>query len=832
MALSYTAYTGNGTLKDYPISFAYIEKAHIKVTVEGQAVPFTVDTANKVVRLSTAPAVGERILVYRETPITKTYSDFSRGNAFGQSNVNYSFLWQLMISQELSEGRRAISHVMTEDLNMGLNKIINLAAGTNPNDAVNFSQIDGLEDKVLEAEKNAVDAAKTATDASVYVHSLYSEFLEYYQGAGPSFPTDNIVNGTLFYYTGGQKERGLYVNFFGPDGLANWELISEEGPQGPQGPTGAEGPIGATGATGATGPVGPQGPVGATPNSEWQGSKLRFQQGDGSWGNFSDLLGPQGPQGLRGPQGVIGPIPSHEWNGKEIRFQMGDGSMGPWTDVSGPQGATGPTGPQGNIGPSPEHRWSSTSLQFKQPNGTWGAVVDLKGEQGLQGIQGIQGPVGLTGPQGDSFSVDEHGTLAERSKYDGEAKGFTYYATDYEVKADSPARYSRFVSDGSNHDYKITFTPDGQQSLIVLLNGVQVGPDNYDWIISGDDYTLRFKTPLSQNQVILVREVTLSTGYGAIYIKNSSTSGDWSDAIPFGKGPRGDQGERGPQGIQGPQGPIGATGAEGPQGPRGETGLTGSQGPQGEQGLRGPAGPVGEQGPRGIQGPEGLQGPQGERGPQGEKGVQGDKGLDGAQGPRGETGARGPQGAQGIQGIDGVQGPRGDRGPMGSTGPTGPKGPAGPAGPKGPTGDKGADGHDGANGKSARGYALPPKVISRVNTGSYDGNKVTVVLEEPSVISVLSDITVLARTNAPEGSKIMGQTFCYGFSVSGQFLGGVKPVGFGSSVYPIGGSSCFSSGVLPAGTYTLGVGVTISYGPSGNVMDVQFSSGTIIVAPV
>ncbi|MEL7428024.1 MAG: phage tail fiber protein, partial [Bacteroidota bacterium] len=431
MALSYSAYTGNGVLKDYPISFSYIDSAHIKVTVEGKDVPFTVDTANKVVRLATAPADGTRILVYRETPITKTYSDFSRGNAFGQSNVNNSFLWQLMLSQELSEGRRAISYVMKEDLNMGLHKIINLAAGTNPNDAVNFSQIEGLEDKVLEAEKNAVEAADTATEASEYVHSLYIEFLEYYQGAGPNFPTDSIVDGTLFYYTGDQLERGLYVNFFGPDGLATWDLISEEGPQGPQGPVGPEGPIGPTGATGSTGPVGPQGPVGATPDSEWDGTKLRFQQGDGTWGDYSDLVGPEGPQGIRGPQGVIGPIPSHEWNGKEIRFQMGDGSMGPW--------------------------------------------VNVEGQTGPQGIQGIQGPVGNTGPMGDSFKIDEHGTLADRTNFDNEKKGFAFYATDHQVIADAEARFTRFTGDNTTTDFQVSFTPDGQQSLVVMYNGVQIG---------------------------------------------------------------------------------------------------------------------------------------------------------------------------------------------------------------------------------------------------------------------------------------------------------------------------------------------------------------------
>lgn len=64
--------------------------------------------------------------------------------------------------------------------------------------------------------------------------------------------------------------------------------------------------------------------------------------------------GPQGPAGPAGEQGEPGPkrdMPAHEWNGTQLRFQNPDGSWGEYTDIpqgaAGPQGAQGPQGEQG-----------------------------------------------------------------------------------------------------------------------------------------------------------------------------------------------------------------------------------------------------------------------------------------------------------------------------------------------------------------------------------------------------------------------------------------------------------------------------------------------------
>lgn len=68
---------------------------------------------------------------------------------------------------------------------------------------------------------------------------------------------------------------------------------NKQGPQGPQGPEG---------------PQGPQGETGPAPEHEWVGSRLRFKNPDGTWGQLIDLKGDKGKDGAKGDRGPRGPM--------------------------------------------------------------------------------------------------------------------------------------------------------------------------------------------------------------------------------------------------------------------------------------------------------------------------------------------------------------------------------------------------------------------------------------------------------------------------------------------------------------------------------------------
>ena len=94
--------------------------------------------------------------------------------------------------------------------------------------------------------------------------------------------------------TGAQGERGLrgYKGAQGNDGPRG-----EQGPQGPLGPQGQKGDKGDQGEPGPQGEKGDQGDIGPMPRHKWIGTKLQFENPDGTWGRLVDLEGPRGPSG-------------------------------------------------------------------------------------------------------------------------------------------------------------------------------------------------------------------------------------------------------------------------------------------------------------------------------------------------------------------------------------------------------------------------------------------------------------------------------------------------------------------------------------------------------
>ena len=93
----------------------------------------------------------------------------------------------------------------------------------------------------------------------------------------------------------------------------------------------------------------------------------------------------------------------------------------------------------------------------------------------------------------------------------------------------------------------------------------------------------------------------LATDNGCVYIKNSSSSGDWSDAIPF----KGDKGDKGDTGVPGEKGDPGE---KGEKGDKGDTGVPGEKGDKGDKGDTGAPGEKGEKGDKGDKGDRGADG--------------------------------------------------------------------------------------------------------------------------------------------------------------------------------------------------------------------------------
>jgi len=201
----------------------------------------------------------------------------------------------------------------------------------------------------------------------------------------------------------------------------------------------------------AQGERGMPGKDGKTPQHQIDGHKIRFENPDGTWGqwiNFATVLPQDGYTPIKGKdysdgkdgytpvkgkdyfdgkdgytpikgkdyfdgkniKGDKGDTPKHQIVGYKIRFENSDGTWGQWIDLTPAKGEPGKDGKsikgeQGKKGDVPFHQWDGTKIRFENPDGTWGQWVDLLGPRGIDGKNGkdgksVQGPPGSSGERG------------------------------------------------------------------------------------------------------------------------------------------------------------------------------------------------------------------------------------------------------------------------------------------------------------------------------------------------------------------------------------------------------------------------------------------------
>ena len=174
-----------------------------------------------------------------------------------------------------------------------------------------------------------------------------------------------------------------------------WLIKVLKGAKGDRGEIGAKGDKGEPGRNGVDGLPGSPGSPGKPPAHRWDGTKLQFQNSDGSWGTLIDLKGADGQDGKDGKDGAMGRIPNHQWDrGTSLRFELPDGSWGVWVNLQGPEGQ------QGVKGDVPSHNWNPAKpmeLRFQNADGTWGNYQDLQGVKGDKGDKGDSGTGGTPG---------------------------------------------------------------------------------------------------------------------------------------------------------------------------------------------------------------------------------------------------------------------------------------------------------------------------------------------------------------------------------------------------------------------------------------------------
>ena len=169
MANSYSPYVADGSTTIFNVTFSYITKAHVTVTLDNVASAFTwVDESR--VQLSTAPANNVVVRVVRSTPSDAPIVDYVDGSIYGEADLDASALQSLYVSQEgADEAELALRLNFTNtEFDATAKKIINLANPTLPQDASTKYYIDttmaGIKEEALASE---VAAQSSEDDALI-----------------------------------------------------------------------------------------------------------------------------------------------------------------------------------------------------------------------------------------------------------------------------------------------------------------------------------------------------------------------------------------------------------------------------------------------------------------------------------------------------------------------------------------------------------------------------------------------------------------------------------------------------------------------------------------
>ena len=184
MSLSFSQTPGNGVTLSFPITLegGYISAEDIVVefitiadgSVEEQSSSTYEITLSGNVMFYTAPPSTVEVRIRRSVSNDATFSTFTRGSAFGQTNLNNSFLWALYQLQQLADGFLPGDHYWKAPVNAGGNKLTNLSPGDADGEAVTFDQLapltadyEDIEDLLVEAQASADAAESSAAAAAV-----------------------------------------------------------------------------------------------------------------------------------------------------------------------------------------------------------------------------------------------------------------------------------------------------------------------------------------------------------------------------------------------------------------------------------------------------------------------------------------------------------------------------------------------------------------------------------------------------------------------------------------------------------------------------------------
>ncbi|AFP33702.1 tail fiber protein [Pectobacterium phage POP72] len=152
MSFTFTEHRTDGVTTTFPFRFAGKDKGYLRssdiavyLKLNGEwteALNWALTGTNQIT-FSTAPAASASVnlQIRRVVPKIDPYAEFARGPALDMRSLNYAFVQNLQVTQELMDGFLPDGFFFKGEVSFGGNKVTNIAPGTELGDAVEYSQL-------------------------------------------------------------------------------------------------------------------------------------------------------------------------------------------------------------------------------------------------------------------------------------------------------------------------------------------------------------------------------------------------------------------------------------------------------------------------------------------------------------------------------------------------------------------------------------------------------------------------------------------------------------------------------------------------------------------
>lgn len=174
MAYSYIRYSGNGSTRNYSFPFGYLDKNHIKVSLNGVITSAYTFLNASTVYFDTAPASGVSIEIRRVTPKDTAPVDFQDGSVILERDLDLLATFNLYVSQETDDLAADGFFVDSDGAFDGNNRRIkNVGTPTANSDAVNKEWAEtGMTSQLFQATSLVSQAQSLVNQADSIIASF------------------------------------------------------------------------------------------------------------------------------------------------------------------------------------------------------------------------------------------------------------------------------------------------------------------------------------------------------------------------------------------------------------------------------------------------------------------------------------------------------------------------------------------------------------------------------------------------------------------------------------------------------------------------------------